>query len=66
MFIYSASIIPHEWIMSGRELSEMTQDDFKTKVPSDPGDLFWTHLVRNKTLEKFPKCSFPFIYYTST
>lgn len=41
-----------EWSISGRELCELDQGDFKQKVPNDPGDLFWTHL------ELLRKCKF--------
>ena len=48
----SASIDPVDWNMSGSELCETTQDQFKLKVQVDPNDLFWTHL------ELLRKCKF--------
>ena len=48
----SASIDPADWIMSGEELCSISQEQFKTKVPVDPNDLFWTHL------ELLRKCKF--------
>ena len=48
----SASIDPADWIMSGQELCSISQEQFKSKVPVDPNDLFWTHL------ELLRKCKF--------
>ena len=48
----SASIDPADWIMSGEDLCSISQEQFKTKVPVDPNDLFWTHL------ELLRKCKF--------
>lgn len=33
-----------EWEMEGKELCNLSHDDFKSKVFEDPGDLLWTHL----------------------
>ncbi|XP_056639041.1 DNA-binding protein Ets97D isoform X2 [Diorhabda carinulata] len=33
-----------DWLMDGRELDALTIQDFQKIVPSDPGDVFWTHL----------------------
>lgn len=41
-----------DWSISGRELCDMDHAEFKQKVPSDPGDLFWTHM------ELLRKCKF--------
>ncbi|GBP00906.1 DNA-binding protein Ets97D [Eumeta japonica] len=41
-----------DWNISGRRLCAMTNIEFKQKVPSDPGDLFWTHF------ELLRKCKF--------
>lgn len=41
-----------DWSISGKELCDMDLAEFKQKVPSDPGDLFWTHL------ELLRKCKF--------
>ncbi|XP_013177343.1 PREDICTED: DNA-binding protein Ets97D-like isoform X2 [Papilio xuthus] len=41
-----------DWSISGAELCAITNIDFKEKVPSDPGDLFWTHF------ELLRKCKF--------
>ncbi|XP_038219936.1 DNA-binding protein Ets97D [Zerene cesonia] len=41
-----------DWNISGHDLCNITHSDFKEKVPSDPGDLFWTHF------ELLRKCKF--------
>ncbi|XP_072948539.1 DNA-binding protein Ets97D [Epargyreus clarus] len=41
-----------DWNINGSELCAMTNIIFKEKVPSDPGDLFWTHF------ELLRKCKF--------
>ncbi|XP_075988868.1 DNA-binding protein Ets97D isoform X1 [Anticarsia gemmatalis] len=41
-----------DWNISGAELCTITNVEFKEKVPSDPGDLFWTHF------ELLRKCKF--------
>ncbi|XP_061381604.1 DNA-binding protein Ets97D-like isoform X1 [Danaus plexippus] len=41
-----------DWSLTGAELCEVTNVEFKKKVPSDPGDLFWTHF------ELLRKCKF--------
>ncbi|XP_052749101.1 DNA-binding protein Ets97D-like [Galleria mellonella] len=41
-----------DWQLSGPELCALTNAQFKEKVPSDPGDLFWTHF------ELLRKCKF--------
>ncbi|XP_062561327.1 DNA-binding protein Ets97D isoform X2 [Armigeres subalbatus] len=46
------SIKLQDWSISGKELCDMDHAEFKQKVPSDPGDLFWTHL------ELLRKCKF--------
>ncbi|CAH1107518.1 unnamed protein product [Psylliodes chrysocephalus] len=33
-----------DWFMDGRQLDTLTIQDFQKIVPSDPGDIFWTHL----------------------
>lgn len=33
-----------DWFMDGKELDALTIEDFQKIVPSDPGDVFWTHL----------------------
>lgn len=33
-----------DWSMNGKELFELTLQDFQKLVPNDPGDVFWTHL----------------------
>lgn len=30
--------------MDGKELFNLTIQDFQKIVPNDPGDIFWTHL----------------------
>lgn len=30
--------------MTGKDLFQLTMQDFQKIVPSDPGDVFWTHL----------------------
>ncbi|XP_055628913.1 DNA-binding protein Ets97D [Toxorhynchites rutilus septentrionalis] len=46
------SIKLQDWSISGKELCELDLAEFKQKVASDPGDLFWTHL------ELLRKCKF--------
>lgn len=41
-----------DWNISGAQLCNLTHDEFKTKVPTDPGEVFWTHL------ELLRKCKF--------
>ncbi|XP_049883860.1 DNA-binding protein Ets97D [Pectinophora gossypiella] len=41
-----------DWNISGTQLTTITNVEFKEKVPSDPGDLFWTHF------ELLRKCKF--------
>lgn len=33
-----------DWSMNGEELHKLTMQDFQKIVPSDPLDIFWTHL----------------------
>lgn len=33
-----------DWSMTGTDLYKLTLNDFQKIVPSDPGDVFWTHL----------------------
>ncbi|XP_074026819.1 DNA-binding protein Ets97D isoform X2 [Leptinotarsa decemlineata] len=33
-----------DWSMDGKQLNELTIQDFQKIVPNDPGDVFWTHL----------------------
>ncbi|XP_053622193.1 DNA-binding protein Ets97D [Plodia interpunctella] len=41
-----------DWRLTGEQLCAMSNQQFKEKVPSDPGDLFWTHF------ELLRKCKF--------
>ncbi|XP_026740071.1 DNA-binding protein Ets97D isoform X1 [Trichoplusia ni] len=41
-----------DWNISGDELCTISNVEFKAKVPSDPGDIFWTHF------ELLRKCKF--------
>ncbi|XP_045770375.1 DNA-binding protein Ets97D isoform X1 [Maniola jurtina] len=41
-----------DWNINGVQLCSINNIDFKEKVPSDPGDLFWTHF------ELLRKCKF--------
>ncbi|XP_041971177.1 DNA-binding protein Ets97D-like [Aricia agestis] len=41
-----------QWNINGPQLCAMTTQQFREKVPSDPGDLFWTHF------ELLRKCKF--------
>lgn len=34
----------NDWNFSGKELCELSLEDFQKKVPRDPGNKFWTHL----------------------
>lgn len=33
-----------DWVFNGQKLFSLSHSEFKKKVSSDPGDLFWTHL----------------------
>ncbi|XP_072382201.1 uncharacterized protein [Diabrotica undecimpunctata] len=33
-----------DWLMDGKQLVALTIEDFQKIVPSDPGDIFWTHI----------------------
>lgn len=33
-----------DWSMNGKQLYSLTIEEFQKIVPSDPGDVFWTHL----------------------
>lgn len=33
-----------DWNISGDQLCNLTLKEFQSKVPLDPGDVFWTHL----------------------
>uniref|UniRef100_A0A1B0BST0 PNT domain-containing protein n=1 Tax=Glossina palpalis gambiensis TaxID=67801 RepID=A0A1B0BST0_9MUSC len=33
----------NEWLITGRELCTLTYEDFRKKLPKDPGNVFWTH-----------------------
>lgn len=41
-----------DWNLTGKELFDMTLEDFQIKAPNDPGNRFWTHL------ELLRKCNF--------
>ncbi|XP_043493889.1 DNA-binding protein Ets97D isoform X1 [Polistes fuscatus] len=41
-----------DWNITGEQLCNLTLQDFQSKVPLDPGDVFWTHL------ELLRKCKF--------
>lgn len=49
-----------DWAITGEELCNMTMAQFQSKVPLDPGDLFWTHL------ELLRKCKFVAVVHTKT
>jgi GA-binding protein transcription factor alpha len=42
----------NDWNITGKQLCQLSLSDFHSKVPYDPGDLFWTHL------ELLRKCKF--------
>ncbi|XP_031640691.1 DNA-binding protein Ets97D-like [Contarinia nasturtii] len=42
----------NEWHLTGKELCELSLQDFQKKIPRDPGNKFWTHL------ELLRKCQF--------
>ncbi|OQR79303.1 DNA-binding protein Ets97D-like, partial [Tropilaelaps mercedesae] len=54
------SVNPHLWRISGRQLNEMTHDQFLEKVPYDPSDLMWTHI------ELMKKCKIVAIVHSSS
>ncbi|XP_036324535.1 DNA-binding protein Ets97D isoform X1 [Rhagoletis pomonella] len=33
-----------DWHMTGKELCSLTHEEFRQKLPRDPGNVFWTHL----------------------
>ncbi|XP_011186344.1 DNA-binding protein Ets97D isoform X2 [Zeugodacus cucurbitae] len=33
-----------DWNMNGKELCALTHEEFRRKLPKDPGNVFWTHL----------------------
>lgn len=33
-----------DWAMTGKELCSLTHEEFRRKLPKDPGNVFWTHL----------------------
>ncbi|XP_015588928.1 DNA-binding protein Ets97D isoform X1 [Cephus cinctus] len=41
-----------DWNITGAQLCNLTLEEFQSKVPLDPGDVFWTHL------ELLRKCKF--------
>jgi len=47
-----SQIYRNDWDIDGRELCALSHDEFKKKVPVDPGDTLWTHL------ELLRKCKF--------
>ncbi|XP_015187421.1 PREDICTED: DNA-binding protein Ets97D isoform X2 [Polistes dominula] len=49
-----------DWNITGEQLCNLTLQDFQTKVPLDPGDVFWTHL------ELLKKCKFVAIIQKDT
>lgn len=47
-----------EWNLTGRELVDMSLEEFQVKVPNDPCNRFWTHL------ELLRKCNFIAVNHT--
>ncbi|KZC14562.1 DNA-binding protein Ets97D [Dufourea novaeangliae] len=47
-----ASVRLADWNITGQQLCNLTLEEFQTKVPLDPGEVFWTHL------ELLRKCKF--------
>jgi GA-binding protein transcription factor, alpha len=41
-----------DWNLNGKQLCAITIQEFQRRVPSDPNDIFWTHL------ELLRKCKF--------
>lgn len=33
-----------DWNITGKQLCNLSLEEFRAKVPLDPGDVFWTHL----------------------
>ncbi|XP_037956142.1 DNA-binding protein Ets97D-like [Teleopsis dalmanni] len=33
-----------DWMLEGKELCNLTHEEFCTKIPKDPGNIFWTHI----------------------
>lgn len=53
-----ASISLEDWDMTGKEVCLLSLEEFRRKVPIDPGDLMWTHL------ELLRKCRFVAVVQT--
>lgn len=51
-----ASVRLADWNITGQQLCNLTLEEFQTKVPLDPGEVFWTHL------ELLRKCKFVGLY----
>lgn len=45
-----------DWSINGKELCELTLEEFQRKLPRDPGNKFWTHL---ELLRKFQFITVP-------
>lgn len=44
-----ASIKPQDWNLTGEQVCKLTLVEFNRMVPTDPGDLFWTHIELLRT-----------------
>ncbi|XP_005176667.1 DNA-binding protein Ets97D-like isoform X1 [Musca domestica] len=33
-----------DWSISGRQLCSLSHEEFRKKIPTDPGNVFWTHI----------------------
>ncbi|XP_013102530.1 DNA-binding protein Ets97D [Stomoxys calcitrans] len=33
-----------DWCISGRQLCSLSHEEFRKKIPTDPGNVFWTHI----------------------
>lgn len=49
---FSLELNENDWKFGGKELCDLTLEQFQRMVPSDPGNKFWTHL------ELLRKCQF--------
>lgn len=41
---FQTDININDWSIPGSQLCSMTHEEFRKKLPKDPGNIFWTHL----------------------
>lgn len=50
--IFQANTNISDWCISGRQLCQMTIEEFRKKLPKDPENIFWTHIQLIKKSKK--------------